>query len=69
MEEDRGKKKYRYTYYTATGKEEIEMDENWYEILRQADRDMYNNNRREEYKSYDEIRIIKILKKIFKSCA
>lgn len=28
------------------------MDENWCEILRQADRDIYNNNRREEYKSY-----------------
>lgn len=52
MEEDKGKKKYRYTYYTATGKEEIEVDENWYEILRQADKDIYNNNRREEYKSY-----------------
>ena len=52
MEEDKGKKKYRYTYYTATGKEVIEVDEKWYEILRQADRDMYNNNRREEYKSY-----------------
>jgi DNA-directed RNA polymerase specialized sigma subunit len=52
MEEDKGKKKYRYTYYTATGKEEIGVDENWYEILRQADKDMYNNNRREEYKSY-----------------
>ena len=37
MEEDKGKKKYRYTYYTATGKEEIEEDENWYEILRQVD--------------------------------
>ena len=43
------------------------MDENWYEIMRQADRDMYNNNRREEYKSYDEIRIIKILKKFTES--
>ena len=32
MEEDKGKKKYRYTYYTATGKEIIEVDENWYEI-------------------------------------
>ena len=52
MEEDKGKKKYRYTYYTATGKEEIEVDENWYKILRQADRDELNNNRREEYKSY-----------------
>ena len=51
MEEDKGKK-YRYTYYTATGKEEIEVDEKWYEILRQEDRDIYNNNRREEYKSY-----------------
>ena len=51
MEEDK-EKKYIYTYYTATGKEEIEVDENWYEILRQADRDMYNNNRREDYKSY-----------------
>ena len=52
MEEDKGKKKYKYTYYTATGKEEIDVDENWYEILRQADKDMYNNNRREKYKSY-----------------
>lgn len=52
MEEDKEKKKHRYTYYTATGKEEIDVDEKWYEILRQADRDMYNNNRREEYKSY-----------------
>ena len=52
MEEDKGKKKHRYTYYTATGKEEIEVDENWYGILHQADRDMYHNNRREEYKSY-----------------
>lgn len=52
MEEDKGKKKYRYTYYTATGKEEIDVGENWYEILRQADKDIYNNNRREEYKSY-----------------
>ena len=51
MGEDKGKK-YRYTYYTATGKEEIAVDEKWYEILRQADRYMYNNNRREEYKSY-----------------
>ena len=39
MEEDKGKKKHRYTYYTATGKEEIEVDENWYGILRQADKD------------------------------
>ncbi len=52
MKEDTGKKKYRYTYYTATGKEEIEVDEKWYEILRQADRDELNNKRREEYKSY-----------------
>ena len=51
MEKDKGKK-YQYTYYTATGKEIIEVDENWYEILRQGDRDIYNNNRREEYKSY-----------------
>ena len=28
------------------------MDEKWYEILRQADKDERNNNRREEYKSY-----------------
>ena len=39
MEEDKGKKKYRYTYYTATGKEEIDVDEKWYEILRQADKE------------------------------
>ena len=26
MEEDKGKKKYRYTYYTATGKEEIDVN-------------------------------------------
>ena len=52
MEEDKGKKKYRYTYYTATGKEEIDVGENWYELLCQADRDIYNNNRREDYKSY-----------------
>ena len=51
MKENKGKKKYRYTYYTATGKEEIDVDEKWYEILRQEDRDIYNNNRREEYKS------------------
>lgn len=51
MEKDKGKK-YQYTYYTATGKEIIEVDENWCEILRQGDRDIYNNNRREEYKSY-----------------
>ena len=48
MEEDKGKKKYRYTYYMSTGKEEIEVDENWYEILRQADRDMYT--KRQEWK-------------------
>ena len=52
MEEDKGKKKYRYTYYTATGKEDIDVGENWYELLCQADRDIYNNNRREDYKSY-----------------
>ena len=52
MKEDKGKKKYRYMYYTATGKEIIEVDEKWYKILRQADRDELNNNRREEYKSY-----------------
>ncbi len=40
MEEDKGKK-YRYTYYTATGKEEIDVDENWYEILRQADKEIW----------------------------
>ena len=51
MEEDQGKKNYCYTYYTVMGKEEIEVDEKWYEILRQADRDEVNNNRREEYKS------------------
>jgi hypothetical protein len=49
MKENKGKKKYRYTYYTATGKEEIDVDEKWYEILRQEGRDIYNNNRREEY--------------------
>ena len=41
MEEDKGKKKHRYTYYTATGKEEIDVDEKWYEILSQADKDIY----------------------------
>lgn len=52
MEEDQGKKNYCYTYYTAIREEEIEVDEKWYEILRQADRDERNNNRREDYKSY-----------------
>ncbi len=40
MKENNGKKKYRYTYYTATGKEEIDVDEKWYEILSQADKDI-----------------------------
>ena len=37
MNEDKGKSK--YTYHTAMGKEMIEVDEKWYEILCQADKE------------------------------